>query len=97
MATASRGPEYGIVWSVVGKCPVEVGQKYQRLRLNAMLDQPSEARPEVCAPATDGIEVNLFPGLIGRHFVYLGVEVQDVNALWALAFEDRADFSLKQT
>jgi hypothetical protein len=97
MATASRGPEYGIVWSVVGKCPVEVGQKYQRLRLNAVLSQPREAWTEVCASATDRVEMNLFPGLIGLHFVYLGIEVQDMNALWPLAFEDRADLSLKET
>jgi hypothetical protein len=53
-----------------------------------MLVQPVEAWTEVRASATNGIEVNLFPGLIGLYFVYLGVEVQDVNALWALAFED---------
>jgi hypothetical protein len=61
-----------------------------------MPSQPREAWTEVCAPATDGIEVNLFPSLIGLHFVYLGVEVQDVNALWPLAFEDRADLSFKE-
>jgi len=88
MATASRGPEYGIVWSVVGKRPVEVGQKDQRLRLNSMPSQPREARTEVCAPATDGIEVDLLSGLIGFNFVNFGVEVQNVNALWTLAFED---------
>jgi hypothetical protein len=53
-----------------------------------MLLQPVEAWTEVCASATNGIEVNLFPGLIGLHFVYLGVEVQDVNTLWPLSFED---------
>jgi hypothetical protein len=62
-----------------------------------MLFQPIEAWTEVGTSAPDGIEMNLFPCLIGLHFVYLGVEVQDVNALWALAFEDRADLSLKET
>jgi hypothetical protein len=88
MTTAGGSPEHGIVWSVVGKCPVEVGQKYQRLRLNAVLIQPREAWTEVCASSPDGIEMNGFSGLIGLHFVYLSVEVQDVDALWALAFED---------
>jgi hypothetical protein len=37
MTTAGGGPEYGIGWSVVGKRPVEIGQKDQSLRLNAML------------------------------------------------------------
>jgi hypothetical protein len=32
--------------------------------------------------------MNLLSGLIGFNFVYLCVEVQDVNALWPLAFED---------
>jgi hypothetical protein len=95
MTTAGRGPEHGIVWSVVGKCPIEICQKHQSLRLNAMLFQPAEARTEVCASATNGIEMNLLTGLVGLHFVYLGVEVQDVNALWALAFENRADLSLE--
>jgi hypothetical protein len=53
-----------------------------------MLFQPIEAWTEVRASATDGIQMNLFPGLIGLHFVYLGVEVQNVNALWPLAFKD---------
>jgi hypothetical protein len=61
-----------------------------------MLVQPVEAWTEVCASATNGIEVNLFSGLIGFHFVNLCVEVQDVNALWPLAFEDRANLSLKE-
>jgi hypothetical protein len=88
MATASRGPEYGVTWSVVGKCPIEVGQKDQSLRLNAVLLQPVEARTEVGASAAYGIEVNLLSGLVYFNFVNLSVEVQDVNALWALAFED---------
>ena len=79
------------------KCPVEVGQKDQRLRLNAVLCQPVEARTEVSSSATNGIEMNGLPGLIGLHFVNLGVEIQDVNALWPLSFEDRADLSLKET
>ena len=88
MTTAGGSPEHGIGWSIVGKCTVEVGQKDQRLRPDPMLFQPIEAWTEVRASATNGIQMNLFPGLIGLHFVYLGVEVQDVNALWPLAFED---------
>ena len=61
-----------------------------------MLIQPVEAWTEVCPSAADGIEMNLLSGLIGLHFVYLGVEVQDVNALWPLAFEDRANLSFKE-
>jgi hypothetical protein len=59
--------------------------------------KPIEARTKVCSSSANGIEVNLLSGLIGFNFVNLGVEVQDVNALWALAFEDRADLSLKET
>lgn len=53
-----------------------------------MLIQPSEARTEVGPSAADGIEVDLLSGLIGFNFVNFGVEVQNVNALWTLAFED---------
>src|ERR1035437_7401276 len=61
-----------------------------------MFRSPVEARTEVCASAANGIEMNLLSGLIGFNFVFLCVEVQDMNALWALAFEDRADLSLKE-
>jgi hypothetical protein len=88
MTAAGGGPKHGIGWSVVGKCPVEVGQKYQRLRLNAMLLQPVEAWSEVGPSAANRIEMNGLTGLVGFNFVYLSVEVQDVNALWPLAFED---------
>ena len=53
-----------------------------------MLFQPIEAWTEVGTSAPDGIEMNLLPSLIGLHFVNFGVEVQDVNALWPLAFKD---------
>jgi hypothetical protein len=53
-----------------------------------MLGQPVKARTEICASAANRIEMNLLSGLIGFNFVYLCVEVQDVNALWPLAFED---------
>jgi hypothetical protein len=53
-----------------------------------MLFQPIKAWSEVGASAANGIEMNGLPGLIGLHFVYLGVEVQDVNTLWPLSFED---------
>ena len=53
-----------------------------------MLVQPVEAGTEVCASAANWIEMNLLASLIGFDFVYLGVEVQDMNALWPLAFED---------
>jgi hypothetical protein len=53
-----------------------------------MLFQPVEARTEVGPSATDRIEMNGLSGLVGFNFVNLGVEVQDVNALWPLAFED---------
>jgi hypothetical protein len=61
-----------------------------------MLDQPVEAWTEVGPSAANGIEMNLLTGLIGLHFVYLCVEVQDMNALRPLAFEDRANLSFKQ-
>jgi hypothetical protein len=50
--------------------------------------KPIEARTEVCASAADGIEMNLLTGLIGFNLVNLRVEVEDVNALWPLSFED---------
>ena len=62
-----------------------------------MLCQPIKARTEVCASAANGIQMNLLSGLVGFNFVNLGVEIQDVNALWLLTFEDRADLSLKET
>jgi hypothetical protein len=61
-----------------------------------MLIQPVEAWTEVGPSAADRIKMNLLTGLIGLHFVYLHVEVQDVNALRPLAFEDRANLSFKQ-
>ena len=60
-----------------------------------MLLQPVEARTEVGPSAANGIEMNLLSGLIGLHLVYLGVEVQDMNALRPLTFKDRADLSLE--
>ena len=62
-----------------------------------MLVQPLEAWTEVGVSTANRIKVNLFSGLIRFNFVNLGVEVQDMNALWALAFKDRADLSLKET
>jgi hypothetical protein len=53
-----------------------------------VLFQPVEAGTKVGSSAANGIEMNLFTGLIGFNFVYLRVEVEDVNALWPLAFED---------
>ena len=53
-----------------------------------MFIKPVEARTEVSPAAANRIEMNLFSGLIGFNFVYFGVEVQDVNALWPLAFEN---------
>ena len=61
-----------------------------------MLIQPVEAWTEVGPSAADGIEMNLLTGLIGLHFVYFCVEVQNVNALRPLASEDRANLSFKQ-
>ena len=61
-----------------------------------MLIQPVEAWTEVGPSAADGIEMDLLSGLIGFNFVYLCVEVQNVNALWSLAFKNRANLNLKQ-
>jgi hypothetical protein len=81
-------PDYWISWFILGERTAQVGQKDHRLRPGPMLFQPIEAWTEVRASAADRIEMNLLSSLIGLHFVYLGVEVQDVNALWSLAFED---------
>jgi hypothetical protein len=62
-----------------------------------MLNQPVKARAEIGPSAADGIEMNLLSSLIGLHFVYLCVEVQDMNALRPLAFEDRANLSFKKS
>ena len=61
-----------------------------------MLKQPVKAWAEVRPSSPNGIEVNLLTGLIGFHFVYFSVEVQDMNALRPLAFDDRANLSLKK-
>src|ERR1035437_8678730 len=84
-------PDYWISWFILGERAAQISQKDQRLRLNAMLVQPVEARAEVRPSAANGIEMNRLSGLIGLHFVYLCVEVQNVNALRPLAFEDRAN------
>jgi len=60
-----------------------------------MFIQPVEAWTEVGPSAADGIEMDLLSGLICLHFVYLCVEVQNVNALRPLAFEDRANLRFK--
>jgi hypothetical protein len=61
-----------------------------------MFRQPVEARTEVRPSTANGIEMNRLSGLVGFHFVYLGVKVQNVDALRSLAFENRANLSLKQ-
>jgi len=61
-----------------------------------MFSQPVKAWTEVGPSSADGIEMNLLSRLIGLHFAYLCVEVQDMNALRPLAFEDRAYLSFKQ-
>jgi hypothetical protein len=61
-----------------------------------MLNQPVEAWTEVRPSAANGIEMNLLSSLIGLHCVHFCVEVQDMNALRPLAFEDRANLSFKQ-
>jgi hypothetical protein len=61
-----------------------------------MLEQPVKAGTEIGSSSANRIEMNLLTSLIGLHFVYLCVEVQDVNALWPLAFEDRANLGFKE-
>src|ERR1035441_2302124 len=89
-------PDHWIAWFILWERAAQIGQKDQRLRLDSMLSQPVEAWTEICASAANWIEMNRLSGLIGLHFVYLGVEVQDMNALWSLAFKDRANLSLKE-
>ena len=90
-------PEHWIPRLGLGECAAQVCQNDQSLRPNPVFLKPVETGTEVCASAADRIEMDLFSGLIGFNFVNLGVEVQDMNALWPLAFEDRADLSLKET
>src|ERR1019366_7519673 len=61
-----------------------------------MLNQPVEAWTEVRPSAAHGIEMNLLSRLICLHFLYLCVEVQDMNALRPLAFDDRVNLSFKE-
>jgi hypothetical protein len=81
-------PDHWIAWFILGERAAQISQKDQRLRLDSMLSQPVEAWTEVGPAAANRIEMNLLSGLIGFNFVYLCVEVQDMNALWPLAFED---------
>jgi hypothetical protein len=97
LSALSGCPDHWIAWFILGECAAQIGQKDQRLWLDSMLIQPVEAWTEVGPSAADGIEMNLLTGLIGLHFVYLCVEVQDVNALGPLAFEDRANLSFKES
>jgi len=62
-----------------------------------MLLQPLETWRKICTASAHGIEMNGLAGLEGIHFVYLGVEVQNVNALRPLPFENRADLSFKES
>ena len=61
-----------------------------------MLEQPVKAGTEIGSSSANRIEMNLLTSLIGLHFVYLCVEVQNVNALRPLASEYRANLSFKQ-
>ncbi len=69
----------------------------QRLRRDAALIEPLEARFEGSASASNGREAHLFSGFVGVYLLHHGVEVEDMNALRALPFEDGAHLSLKET
>ena len=81
LATTGRGPDHGVIWCGVWKCPIEIGQKDQRLWLDSMLIEPVEAGTELCAAATDWIEVKHLAGRVGINLLNLGVEVENVHPL----------------
>ena len=61
-----------------------------------MLIEPVEARTELCAAATDWIEVKHLAGRVGINLLNLGVEVENVHSVGPLAFQDGTDFRLKE-
>ena len=61
-----------------------------------MLIEPIEARTEICATATDWIEMKDLTGHVGIDLVNLGVEVENMDSLWPLAFQYRTNLSLKE-
>ena len=56
----------------------------------------SKHGPNSVPPPPTGFK-SMLSGLVGFNFVNLGVEIQDVNALWLLTFEDRARLGLKES
>jgi hypothetical protein len=59
-----------------------------------VLTEPVEAGTELCAAATDWIEVKHLAGRVGINLLNLGVEVENVHPLRPLAFEDGTDSHL---
>jgi len=88
MTAAGRGPEHGIVWCRVWKCPVEIGQKDHCLWVDSVLIDPVEARTEIGAASAYWFEMEHLTGHVGIDLVNLGVEVENMHPLRPLAFED---------
>jgi hypothetical protein len=61
-----------------------------------MVVEPLKARPKLCASAADWVERNPLAGIEGLHLMNDRVEVENVDTLRALAFENRANLCLEK-
>ena len=96
LPASGRSPQDRIGGSGRGERPVEVGQKDQRLRPDAVHIEPFEARPEFRASPAERVESNGLAGFVCLDLLNHRVEVENVNALRTLAFENRPHFGFKE-
>src|SRR5271154_126147 len=61
-----------------------------------MLFEPLEARPEFCTSTSDWVERDRLPCFEGLNRMHDRVEVENVDALRSLTFEDRTNLGLEQ-
>jgi hypothetical protein len=96
LSAAGRGPKDRVRGLGVWERSVEIGQEDESLGTNAMLFEPLEERPKLCASAPDWVERNTLPCFEGLNRMHDRVEVEHVDALGSLAFEDRAHLGLEE-
>ena len=96
LTAAGRGPDHGIVWGRLRKCPIEIGQEDHRLRADSMLIEPVEAGAEIGATSAYWFEMEHLTGHVGIDLVNLGVEVENMHPLGPLAFQDGTDLRLEE-
>src|SRR5579875_1431317 len=95
-AASSRSPKNRVGRFGVWKCAIEIGEEDESLGLHAVLVQPREAWPKLCASAADWVERNALSGFEGLDLMNDRVEVEDIDALRPLTFKDRTNLSLEE-